>query len=51
MESQDGTWRLEAYGRNVTNEAYTTGVSAYLDTNIRYRAKPAVYGVSLSYRY
>lgn len=51
LETEDGQWRMQVFGRNVTNKAYTTGVSAYLDTNIRYRAKPVVYGLSLSYRY
>jgi iron complex outermembrane receptor protein len=51
VETEDGHWRLQLFGRNVTNTAYTTGVSAYLDTNIRYRGKPTVYGASLAYRF
>lgn len=51
IDSPDGKWRLTAYGRNITNKSYVTAVSTYLDTLIRYRGKPAVYGVSLAYRY
>lgn len=51
VNSQDGRWRATAYGRNVTNESYVTAVSTYLDTLVRYRGKPALYGVSLAYRF
>ncbi|EIZ77816.1 TonB-dependent receptor [Novosphingobium sp. Rr 2-17] len=51
VSSQDGRWRVTAYGRNVTNKSYVTAVSTYLDTLIRYRGKPTVYGLSLAYRY
>jgi len=46
-----GHWRVSAYGRNLTNKTYTTAVSTYLDTLIRYRGKPAVYGGSLAYNF
>ncbi|VWX54157.1 TonB-dependent receptor [Novosphingobium sp. 9U] len=51
VSSADDHWRLMVYGQNVTNKAYTTAISTYLDTLIRYRGKPAVYGVSVSYKY
>jgi len=51
VASQDGRWRATAYGRNVTNESYVTAISTYLDTLIRYRGKPSLYGVSLAYRF
>lgn len=51
VASQDGRWRATAYGRNVTDESYVTAVSTYLDTLVRYRGKPALYGVSLAYRF
>ena len=44
-------WRVSAYVRNLTNKSYVTAVSTYLDTLIRYRGKPAVYGLSIGYRY
>jgi len=51
VSTQDGRWRVTAFGRNITNKSYVTAVSTYLDTLIRYRGKPAVYGLSLAYRY
>jgi iron complex outermembrane recepter protein len=51
VSSSDGRWRASIYGRNITNKSYVTAVSTYLDTLIRYRGKPAVYGLSLSYKY
>lgn len=46
IASDDDRWRITAFGRNVTNESYITAVSTFLDTIIRYRGRPAVYGVS-----
>ena len=51
VNSSDGRWRVTAYGRNITNESNVTAVSTFLDTLIRYRGKPAVYGLSIGYRY
>jgi outer membrane receptor protein involved in Fe transport len=51
LSSADDNWRVMIYGQNVTDKAYTTAISTYLDTLIRYRGKPAVYGVSVSYKY
>lgn len=51
VSSEDGRWRVTAFGRNVTNKSYVSAVSTYLDTLIRYRGKPAVYGMSVAYRY
>ena len=51
LSSEDGRWRATAYGRNVTDESYVTAISTYLDTLVRYRGKPALYGVSLAYRF
>ncbi len=47
----DGHWRVSAYARNLTGKTYTTAVSTYLDTLIRYRGKPSVYGLSASYNF
>lgn len=49
--SADGRWRVSIYGRNITNKSYVTAVSTFLDTLIRYRGKPAVYGVSVGFKY
>jgi outer membrane receptor protein involved in Fe transport len=51
VASPDGRWRGTIYGRNVTNKTYTTAISTFLDTLIRYRGKPAVYGASIAYRF
>jgi len=51
VSSSDGRWRAGIYGRNITNKSYVTAISTYLDTLIRYRGKPTVYGLSLSYKY
>lgn len=51
VAAADGRWRATIYGRNITDKSYTTAVSTYLDTLIRYRGKPTVYGLSLSYKY
>lgn len=51
VSTEDGRWRITAYGRNITDKSYVTAVSTLLDTVIRYRGKPAVYGVSVAYRY
>lgn len=49
--SENDRWRASLYARNLTNKSYVTAVSTFLDTLIRYRGKPATYGVSLSYKY
>ena len=50
-DSADGRWRVSLFGRNLTNKSYVTAVSTYLDTLIRYRGKPVVYGASIALRY
>jgi len=51
IAAEDDRWRVSVFGRNVTNETYTTAISTYLDTLVRYRGKPAVYGVSVQFQY
>jgi outer membrane receptor protein involved in Fe transport len=51
VASDDGRWRVSAFGRNVTNESYITAVSTFLDTLVRYRGRPAVYGISFQFNY
>ena len=51
ITTADKRWRVTVYGQNVTNKSYVTAISTFLDTLIRYRGKPAVYGVSVNYRY
>ncbi|HMP54988.1 MAG TPA: TonB-dependent receptor, partial [Novosphingobium sp.] len=47
----NGQWKATVFGRNVTNKNYTTAISTYLDTLLRYKGRPATYGVSLSYNF
>ena len=51
VASADDRWRVSIYGRNITNKSYITGVSTFLDTRLRYRGRPAVFGLSLAYKY
>jgi outer membrane receptor protein involved in Fe transport len=51
IASNDGKWQLAAYGENVSDESYSTAVSTFLDTRLRYYGRPAIYGVSFSLNY
>jgi outer membrane receptor protein involved in Fe transport len=51
VASADNRWKVTAFGRNLTNKSYVTAVSTYLDTLIRYRGRPVVYGVSAGFNY
>jgi len=51
VESADRRWRVEAWGKNVTNTYYWTTVFYESDTTVRDAGMPATYGVTLSYRY
>lgn len=51
IESQDGVWRLSAWGRNVGDAYYWTAANRNLDTTVRFTGRPATYGASLSYRF
>jgi outer membrane receptor protein involved in Fe transport len=50
VSSADSRWRVEFWGKNVTNKYYWTNVVAFYDTIGRYTGRPATYGVSFSYR-
>ncbi len=51
VAASDDRWRISVFGRNVTNESYITAVSTFLDTLVRYRGKPSVYGLSVQFKY
>jgi outer membrane receptor protein involved in Fe transport len=51
LSSRDDRWKASLYARNLTNKSYVTAVSTFIDTLIRYRGKPAVYGISIGYKY
>ncbi len=51
VESQNGVWRLSAWGRNIGDAYYWTAANRNLDTTVRFAGRPATYGASLSYRF
>ena len=46
-----GKWTVEAWGRNVTNAFYITGVSRSFEEVTRYVGMPVTYGVRLRWRF
>lgn len=51
IKSPDDSWRLEIFGRNVTNTYYWTNVARAFDVTRRLAGKPATYGVTLGYKF
>lgn len=51
VESVDGDWRFELWGRNVTNEYHWTNVALFDDSLVKYAARPATYGARFSYKF
>lgn len=51
IASMDDKWRATVWGRNVTDEFYTTSVTTYLDTLFRFTGRPATYGVTVDYQF
>jgi outer membrane receptor protein involved in Fe transport len=47
----NGSWRLEVWGKNVTNQFYAITVAHLNDTVERLNGMPATFGVTLSYAY
>ena len=43
-------WRLEFWGRNITNKFYSTGTSRIADFTTRFTGVPVTYGATLKYR-
>jgi iron complex outermembrane receptor protein len=50
VETPDGRWRVELWGRNVTNRYYWTSVQHVEDTVDRVTGMPATFGITLSAR-
>jgi iron complex outermembrane receptor protein len=44
-------WRVQVWGRNVTNEWYWTAADRVNDTILRYTGMPTTFGITLSYRF
>lgn len=51
VESPDGAWRVQLYGRNIFNEYYWNNVSASVDNIRRYAGMPATYGVQVGLKF
>lgn len=51
VKSEDGTWSVMAWGKNVTDEYYWTNVTSYYDTIARYTGQPVTYGITVSYNF
>jgi iron complex outermembrane recepter protein len=51
VETEDGTWRIQAFGRNVTNKYYWINVSRTVDAIVRYAGLPATYGISVRHKF
>jgi iron complex outermembrane receptor protein len=51
VEREDGRWRVEAFGRNVTNRYYWLNVSHQIDAVTRLSGMPATYGVRATFRH
>jgi iron complex outermembrane receptor protein len=50
IAAADESWRLQLFGRNITNKYYVTNVTEGTDERYRYAGRPATYGVTLSVR-
>ncbi|HKY82579.1 MAG TPA: TonB-dependent receptor [Sphingobium sp.] len=51
IQSADESWRLQVWGRNVTDKFYRVANYRQIDTIVEVVGMPATYGVTLSYRY
>lgn len=51
IESADGHWTAQIWGRNVFNEFYVVNTSHAIDAVARTAGRPATYGVKISFRY
>lgn len=51
VRSAEDRWRLQFWGKNITNKYYWTNVVASYETLTRYPGMPASYGATVSFRY
>jgi len=51
LATQDGRYRIQLWGKNVTNRFYWNNVSHPYDTIVRYVGMPVTYGITLSARF
>jgi outer membrane receptor protein involved in Fe transport len=51
ISSTNQRWRLEVWGKNVTNTYYWNSVNYISDTVVRFAGMPVTYGITLGFRY
>ena len=51
IKSSSGDWKVQIWGKNIFNKYYWTSTIRAYDVVIRYPARPAEYGVTLSHRF
>jgi iron complex outermembrane recepter protein len=51
LETDDGKWRVEFWGRNVTNTYYWNSTVQFGDGIVRLAGMPATYGIGVHFRY
>jgi iron complex outermembrane receptor protein len=51
IESSEGKWRAQIWGRNVTNKFYLINIDQQIDNLVRTTGMPATYGVTVSFRF
>ncbi|MEC3947674.1 TonB-dependent receptor [Sphingobium sp. HWE2-09] len=49
--ASDDSWRVQFFGRNITNKFYSTASATSIDAVSRMTGMPATYGVTVSVRY
>ncbi len=47
----DGHWRLQVFGKNVTNTYYWTNSRLTGDSVVRFAGMPDTFGIRLAYKY
>lgn len=51
IEAADGSWRVQLWGKNITNKFYYLSSSVGGDRLAALTGMPATYGLTLSFRY
>jgi iron complex outermembrane receptor protein len=51
VESRNGKWRVQVWGRNVLNKYYVLNVSRFIDTVASSAGMPATFGISVHVRF
>jgi iron complex outermembrane receptor protein len=51
VRTEDGKYRIEVYGKNITNRFYWDNVSHPYDTVVRYAGMPETWGITFSTRF